>query len=237
MFDIIFILHVFSLVDNDFVAKDLEKRIRILCWIMTGPQNLDKRAIHVKKTWAKRCNILIFISSTTNISFPTIGLDVPEGREHLTGKTMQGFRYVYEHHKDDADWFMKADDDTYVILENLRYFLKGYKSSDPVYFGHHFKTIVQQGYYSGGAGYVLSKEALTRLANKGRNSKICSQDGGAEDVELGKCMKNLGVETNNSLDALGRSRFHCFNPETHLFGKYPDWYYRYDANGAKKVLD
>jgi hypothetical protein len=49
--------------------------------------------------------------------------------------------------------------DTYVILENLRYFLRGYKSSDPVYCGHHFKTIVQQGYYSGGAGYVLSKEA------------------------------------------------------------------------------
>jgi glycoprotein-N-acetylgalactosamine 3-beta-galactosyltransferase len=59
---------------------------------------------------------------------------------------------------------MKADDDTYVILENLRYFLRGYKSSDPVYCGHHFKTKVQQGYYSGGAGYVLSKEALTRLA-------------------------------------------------------------------------
>jgi glycoprotein-N-acetylgalactosamine 3-beta-galactosyltransferase len=71
----------FSLVDNDSVAKDLEKRIRILCWIMTGPQNLDKKAIHVKKTWAKRCNTLIFISSTTNTSFPTIGLDVPEGRE------------------------------------------------------------------------------------------------------------------------------------------------------------
>jgi glycoprotein-N-acetylgalactosamine 3-beta-galactosyltransferase len=98
----------------------------------------------VKKTWAKRCNTLIFISSTTNISFPTIGLDVPEGREHLTGKTMQGFRYVYEHYKDDADWVMKADDDTYVILENLRYFLRDYKSSDPVYFGHHFKKRVTQ---------------------------------------------------------------------------------------------
>jgi glycoprotein-N-acetylgalactosamine 3-beta-galactosyltransferase len=237
VFGIIFILHFFSLVDNDSVAKDLEKRIRILCWIMTGPQNLDKKAIHVKKTWAKRCNTLVFISSTTNTSFPTIGLDVPEGREHLTGKTMQAFRYVYEHHKDDADWFMKVDDDTYVILENLRYFLRDYKSSDPIYFGHHFKTIVKQGYYSGGAGYVLSKEALTRFANKGRNSKICRQDGGMEDVEIGICMENLGVKTVNSSDALGRSRFHCFNPETHLFGEYPDWYYQYDANGAKKVQD
>jgi glycoprotein-N-acetylgalactosamine 3-beta-galactosyltransferase len=69
---------------------------------------------------------------------------------------------------------------------------RDYKSSDPVYFGHHFKTIVKQGYYSGGAGYVLSKEALTRFANKGRNSKICRQDGGYEDVELGICMENLG---------------------------------------------
>ncbi|XP_071158468.1 glycoprotein-N-acetylgalactosamine 3-beta-galactosyltransferase 1-like [Mytilus galloprovincialis] len=220
--------------DNNSVAKDLEKNIRVLCWVMTGPQNLDKKAIHVKKTWAKRCNILIFISSVTNTSFPTIGLNISEGREHLTGKTMQAFRYVYEHYKDQADWFMKADDDTYVILENLRYFLNDYKPSEPVYFGHHFKTIVKQGYYSGGAGYVLSKEALTRLVTKGNNPRVCRQDGGAEDAELGKCMENLGVKTVNSTDALGRSRFHCFDPETHLFGGYPDWYYQYDANGAKK---
>lgn len=220
--------------DNNSVAKDLEKQIRVLCWIMTGPQNLDKKAIHVKKTWAKRCNTLIFFSSKTNNTFPTIGLNISEGREHLTGKTMQAFRYVYEHYKDEADWFMKADDDTYVILENLRYFLTGYKPSDPVYFGHHFKTIVKQGYYSGGAGYVLSKEALSRLATKGKNQKVCRQDGGAEDAELGRCMENLGVKTVNSTDALGRSRFHCFDPETHLFGGYPNWYYQYDANGAKK---
>lgn len=220
--------------DNDTAARELHKSIRVLCWIMTGPQNLDTKAIHVKKTWAKRCNVLIFISSTTNTSFPTVGLNISEGREHLTGKTMQAFKYVYEHYKDQAEWFMKADDDTYVILENLRYFLKDYKPSDPVYFGHHFKTIVKQGYYSGGAGYVLSKEALTRLVVRGKDPKLCRQDGGAEDAELGKCMENLGVRTANSTDALGRSRFHCFDPETHLFGGYPDWYYNYDANGAKQ---
>ena len=69
----------------------------------------------------------------------------------------------------------------------------------------------------------------------GNDDKLCRQDGGAEDAELGKCMEKLGVKTANTTDKLGRSRFHCFDPATHLFGGYPDWYYKYDANGARKV--
>ncbi|OWF40670.1 glycoprotein-N-acetylgalactosamine 3-beta-galactosyltransferase 1-B-like [Mizuhopecten yessoensis] len=223
--------------DNDTVARNLQKNIRILCWVMTSPQNLNVKAVHVKRTWAKRCTILVFISSATNTSFPTVGLNVSEGREHLTAKTMQAFKYVFDKHFNDADWFVKADDDTYMILENLRYFLQSYSRDDPVYFGHHFKTIVKQGYHSGGAGYVLSKEALRRLIEKGHDPKVCRQDGAGEDAEIGKCMENLGVRTGNSTDALGRSRFHCFDPETHLSGIYPDWYFNYDANGARKGTD
>ena len=202
---------------------------------MTSPQNLDKKAQHVRNTWGKRCNILLFISSVKNDSFPTVGLNISEGREHLTAKTMMAFRYVYENYFDKADWFMKADDDTYVILENLRYFLSGESPDAPIYFGHHFKTIVKQGYFSGGAGYTLSKEALRRFGENGQNGTICRQDGGAEDAEFGKCMQNLGVKVGNSTDVLGRSRFHCFDPETHLHGGYPNWYYQYDAHGANKV--
>ena len=221
--------------DEDTEAHDLEKRIRVLCWVMTSPQNLDTKAIHVRKTWAHRCNKLIFISSVTNDTFPTVCLNVSEGREHLTAKTMQAFRYIYDHHMDDADWFMKADDDTYVILENLRYFLSGENTEDPVYFGHQFKTIVKQGYFSGGAGYVLSKEAMRRFGTKGEDPTMCIQDGGAEDIVFGKCMENLGVKVGNSTDSLGRSRFHCFDIEMHVNGVFPEWYLNYDAHRAKKV--
>ncbi|XP_052064997.1 glycoprotein-N-acetylgalactosamine 3-beta-galactosyltransferase 1-B-like [Mytilus californianus] len=223
--------------DDNNIAENLEKRVRVLCYVMTCPKNLETRAIHVKKTWGKRCNILLFMSSVSNSSFPTIGLNVSEGRQHLTQKESGAFDYIFENYRDKADWFLKADDDTYVILENLRYFLKDYNTSDPIFFGHHFKMFSKQGYFSGGAGYVLSREALTRLGTKGKDPKLCRKDGAASDAATGQCLEKVGVKVVNSSDALGRSRFHCFQPESHLFGDYPKWYYKYDANGPRKGME
>lgn len=224
----------FSFADDDAVARKLYENTRVMAWIMTAPENLDKKAQHVKATWAKRLNKAIYVSDKKDTKFPTVEIKVEHGREHLTAKTMKAFDYVYKHHFDDADWFMKADDDTYVIVENLRFFLSSHSPDEPIFFGHHFKAIVKQGYFSGGGGYVVSKEALRRFAH--RKSGDCAVDNGAEDVEFGRCMEKLGVKAGDSRDSLGRSRFHCFNPETHLHGGYPDWYYSYDKYNARKVL-
>ena len=94
-------------------------------------------------------------------------MNVTEGRNNLWSKTKRAFAYMYEHHKDEADWFLKADDDTYTVVENLRYMLQPYDASKPIYFGCKFKPYVSQGYMSGGAGYVLSKEALRRFVKQG----------------------------------------------------------------------
>lgn len=121
---------------EDEVARELHEKVRVLCWVMTGPDNHEKKAIHVKRTWGKRCNILVFMSSkegacfnqpnvvsldltcrgiANNIdkSLPSVALPVKEGRQNLWGKTREAYRYVWEHYKEQADWFMKADDDTY----------------------------------------------------------------------------------------------------------------------------
>ncbi len=103
-----------------FGGKPLHSRIRILCFIPTSVRNLETKTLAVKDTWSKRCNKRIFFTSGPNTSFPTIGLNIREGLEGLTTKTMTSLQYIYDHHLNEADWFLKADDDTYVIMENLR---------------------------------------------------------------------------------------------------------------------
>ena len=84
------------------------------------------------------------MSSEADDDLPSVKLKVGEGRDNLWGKTKLSFRHVYQHHFEDYDWFVKADDDTYMIIENLRYLLKDHNSSHPIYFGRKFKPYVKQ---------------------------------------------------------------------------------------------
>lgn len=241
------------------VANDMANKTRILCWIMTCPSNHRKKAKHVKATWGRRCNILLFMSTINGIylkiilfkkmyllcfidtALPSIGLPIGEGRYNLWGKTKLAFKYIYNNYFDKADWFLKADDDTYVIVENLRYMLQPYKSSEPIYFGCRFKPHVKQGYMSGGAGYVLSKAAVKRFAEVAlSNSTLCnSSNNGTEDAELGKCMENVQVVAGDSRDSLGRGRFFPFVLEHHLIPGYVKkhfWYWEYIYYQSKEVV-
>jgi glycoprotein-N-acetylgalactosamine 3-beta-galactosyltransferase len=54
--------HVHAL-ENSSLSNTLFKEVRVLCWIMTNPANHKKKAMHVKRTWGKRCNKILFMSS------------------------------------------------------------------------------------------------------------------------------------------------------------------------------
>ncbi|CAD6996689.1 glycoprotein-N-acetylgalactosamine 3-beta-galactosyltransferase 1 [Ceratitis capitata] len=216
--------------DNSTLAAQLYNETRVLCWVLTSPANHAKKAIHVKKTWGKRCNRLLFMSSEANEELGSVKLPVKEGRGNLWNKTREAMKYIYDNHFDEADWFIKADDDTYVIVENLRAFLYPYDSKAPVYFGCKFKKFVRQGYMSGGAGYVLSKEAVRRfMVDAYPNDKICrKRSGGSEDKEMGICLQNVGVVAGDSRDELKRGRFFPTGPQGHIIPKNKSvWYWHY----------
>ena len=213
----------------------MKNNVRVLCFIITHKNNLLTKAAAVKSTWAKRCNTFLFFSSVSDPSFPVIAIHDQEGRKYLTAKTFRTFQYLFKHHLSDADWFMKADDDTYVIVENLRYLLSHYDPSKPIHIGYHLQRYVRQGYMSGGSGYVLSREALRRLVGRGMATPVCRQFGGAEDVAVGKCLDRLGIQAGLSIDLLDRETFHPFNVPTHLLGQFPDWYKKFSKYGVKKV--
>ncbi|XP_021472459.1 glycoprotein-N-acetylgalactosamine 3-beta-galactosyltransferase 1-B isoform X1 [Oncorhynchus mykiss] len=220
--------HPHHIGEDSSVADELYRKVRILCWVMTGPSNLQTKARHVKATWSRHCNVVVFMSSIDDPDFPTVGLGTGEGRDQLYWKTIRAFHYALEHHGNDADWFLKADDDTFVVVDNLRWVLSNHTPEEPLYFGKRFKPYAKQGYMSGGAGYVLSKEALRRFV-EGFKTKVCTHTTSVEDLALGQCLEKMGVLAMDSRDTLQRETFHPFVPEHHLTGKFSKsfWYWSY----------
>lgn len=134
-----------------YLHTDLNPQVRIYCFILTSPKYFDTRARAVNLTWASRCDKFAFISDYSN---DTQGLpiapiaNITPGYEHLTQKTTLALHYVYEHFINDIDWFVKADDDTYIFVENLKEFLTEQNASEPITFGYNFKVCISNGVFN-----------------------------------------------------------------------------------------
>lgn len=94
------------------LADFLFNEVKVLCFVFTHPANHKTKVPHVRQTWGRGCNKLLFMSIENDPDQPDIiALPVENGRKHLRQKTRLAMKYIYENHFDDADWFLRADDD------------------------------------------------------------------------------------------------------------------------------
>ena len=198
-----------------------KKNMKIFCFILAHPENFFHKTSIVWNTWAKECDGYRFISNIPNLYLPfstkkshgSIETNIPfpllqpanfsqEIYKKLTDKIYLTLIELYRSYND-FDWYLKADDDTFVFVDHLKEFIQDKNPQEPLKYGYNLKT-----WQSGGAGYLLSKKSLEIFGKKLIEDKLFCPNSGIEDQDISGCAQKLQIAQPNSIDQMGRERFH-----------------------------
>ncbi|TDH71944.1 hypothetical protein CCR75_003413 [Bremia lactucae] len=225
---------------------------RVLCFAVTYSSQHHTRVQAVAETWGQRCDKLLFFSNMSDTiivgantsrerHFDIVHFDIIADHKHLWLRTRAALKYLYDHFRHEFDWFYKCDDDTYVIVENLRSYLKRPEilqrvNRAPMQIGHRFSMPTQvldyyiknstlraewhihwdrMIYNSGGSGYVMNRLYLDTFV-KSLPETTCLSDTASstmpEDAAVAFCMIWNDVYPWDTRDHHGRDRWHALNP-------------------------
>ncbi|ETO16059.1 hypothetical protein RFI_21300, partial [Reticulomyxa filosa] len=155
------------------------------------------------------------------------------------------------------DWFIKADDDTFIMTENMRGFLQYYDPNYPHYLGHTLRARwgEENLIFNSGVCYVMSRGALNKLGPYishlpslpalTARSHCIDREGAGEDPTMGVCMGGVGIRPGkfylfvcNTLDHEMRERFLIFRPEDHVkIIREDTWYWAFKPPQVKQGED
>lgn len=213
--------------------------LRMLCWILTQPKAHSTMVRAINNTWGRECDILLFVSS---VDYPGVNMLVadtgqPESRKILWLKTQLAWMYVYEHYMDKADWFWKADDDTYALMPFLREYAATLDTNVAAHYGRRLQYGGQNGaeqtFVSGGSGMLLSRAAVQRMGERLVEDPAvwAGPINGPADLLTSRTLFKVQVPVLDTRDTGGRHRFITIGLEAEhtLFRqKTPDmWLFRY----------
>lgn len=195
------------------------KASNVLIAVMSNDEFYKTRAKIANNTWVARARDLgiqvIFFGTSFDPDLPAVGL-APEDaspEEILSWKGVVGrgnnkrvftmFGYLRDTNFEGKKFIMKVDDDTFVHPDNLLGLLCDKSWNELHYIGENTEN--KYSFAGGGAGYLLSSDALLLILDA-RESQKC-KDEVAEDVTIGICARQLGIPLTKD------HRFHFFSPK------------------------
>ena len=190
-----------------------DKQARLLCLVLTSAATAPVRLKAIMDTWSGKCDKALYMSGSQVVNMTDVdglvNLNTNDSYKALWQKTKAAWLYVYLRYVDEFEWFLKTDDDTFVIVENLRYYLSELDPGKDHYLGRYFEHFGDH-WQSGGAGYVLSRRTLERLGNHFARDRLC---GGSpttdEDIQISRCLKKFSIVPGDTRHGI-KDRFHPF---------------------------
>ena len=153
-------------------------------------------------------------------AMPFVYLNITDVYERITEKHLATIKHANDNLINEFDWFFYANDDTYVIMENLRYFLADKCPDEKALYGKVMKYNAEgfsmfrngdnrKGFIQGGSGWLASRESIRLFAKSMKeDSNFCVMKRGQwEDQEISDCYRKINVYPGESRDSQVRERF------------------------------
>jgi hypothetical protein len=216
---------------------------RLMCLVPVAPMgDWRVKVAAVRDTWGADCDSLVFVLSNSTREQGTDLMHVPMSRSelgadgkparHIWEKMWRALLVVYRHRLDEAEWFIKADLDTYLLVGNLkRYLAKRWAPTEPRYVGHVLRNQPADPMVAGSSS-ILSRRALQLLgpllegvATGG--SPTCYDKPGVEEARVARCLRDVGVHPEDTIDGEGRATFLIYSPDfyVHTIRPKKDWWF------------
>ncbi|XP_056440131.1 chondroitin sulfate glucuronyltransferase [Gadus chalcogrammus] len=149
-----------------YIHSELGIKEHLLVGVLTSRATLNTLAVAVNRTVAHRFHRTFFFTGLRSAKLPHGMTVVAHGDDRPVWLMYETVRHLHRHHGNEYDWFLLAQDDTYLQADRLAQLVGHLSSGRDLYLGRAEEFIggeEKARYCHGGYGYLLSQSLLGKL--------------------------------------------------------------------------
>lgn len=194
-------------------AEFLYHQVPVLCLVQAKSR---QQVRSVYNNWGRHCNRLVFFGSIQDPYVPIHQVPLSVADAQVTCLVL---RHILRKYSGEFTWVLLVDDETFAIVENLRFYVAPLNSSAVYYLGHPVQE-TSGGFYNSLTGGIVLSEGAVRglLGTMGPRCDRLGKTSVAMDRYIGKLLvRSVGATRPvDTRDALARGRFNPFSVEKML---------------------